>query len=434
VIETDSMGFPVVVEDLDADGLLALAEESEVQARAAERRKLRYVAQWCVLNPALDDDPAVWSDAGPLAGGCDERVGGEGTPAVRPFAAEQLGAALGISSYAATQLMSDVLDLRHRLPRIWARVEALEIPSFRARRIAQATTGLSKAAAAFVDAELAPVAGSCGSRRIDRAIAEAKASVDPETVADAEEQAKECWGVSLSHGPVDGPGAWAGTSWLEAAGDTLDLTRFHDLVCEVAEQVRLDGDDSPLEIRKARALGVIADRYHGLDPRRGRGDGGRTRLYLHVNVADLDTPGALGTAERLGPVTLARIRDWLQHSRATIVPVLDPGARRSLDRHDPDERMREQVILRDGHCVFPWCETDARSSDLDHLEPYRDPDDGGPPGQTNPENLAPLCRRHHRGKTARHFRYRRNPDGSYTWRFPLGRSYLVSGVGTVSLT
>jgi len=46
VIETDSMGFPVVVEDLDADGLLALAEESEMQARAAERRKLRYVAQW----------------------------------------------------------------------------------------------------------------------------------------------------------------------------------------------------------------------------------------------------------------------------------------------------------------------------------------------------------------------------------------------------
>ena len=58
MIETDSMGFPVVVEDLDADGLLALAEESETQSRAAERRKLRYVAQWCVLNPALDDEPA----------------------------------------------------------------------------------------------------------------------------------------------------------------------------------------------------------------------------------------------------------------------------------------------------------------------------------------------------------------------------------------
>ena len=32
VIETDSMGFPVVVEDLDADLLLEFAEESENSA------------------------------------------------------------------------------------------------------------------------------------------------------------------------------------------------------------------------------------------------------------------------------------------------------------------------------------------------------------------------------------------------------------------
>ena len=429
------MGFPVVVEDLDADGLLALAEESEMQSRAAERRRLRYVAQWCVLNPALDDDPAVWSDAGPAAGGCDERIGGEGTPAVRPFAADQLGPALKISSYAATQLMSDVLDLQHRLPRIWARIEALEIPAFRGRRIAQATSSLSRAAAAYVDAELAPLAGTCGIKRIERAIAEAKALLDPDEVADAEERAKAGWGVTISHGTVGGPGAWAGTSWLEAAGDTLDLTRFHDLVCEIAERLRLDGDDSPLEIRKARALGVIADHAHtGLDHPGGRVRSAKTRLYLHVNAADLDVPGAIGTAERLGPVTLERIRDWLQQSRATIVPVLDLGARRALDCHDPDENMREQVILRDGHCVFPWCETDARSGDLDHIVPYRDPDDGGPPGQTNPGNLAPLCRRHHRGKTARLFRYRRDPAGSYTWHLPLGRSYRVDGSGTIRLT
>lgn len=64
MIETDSMGFPVVVEDLDADLLLELVEESEMQCRAAERRKLRYVAQWCAVNPADDLGPATWSDAG----------------------------------------------------------------------------------------------------------------------------------------------------------------------------------------------------------------------------------------------------------------------------------------------------------------------------------------------------------------------------------
>ena len=53
-----------------------------------------------------------------------------GHPRSGPFAAEQLGAALGISSYAATQLMSDVLDLQHRLPRTSA-VE-LQVPRFAA--------------------------------------------------------------------------------------------------------------------------------------------------------------------------------------------------------------------------------------------------------------------------------------------------------------
>ena len=63
MIETDSMGFPVVVEDLDADLLLELAEESEMQCRAAERRKLRYVAQWCAVNPASDLGPATQRNA-----------------------------------------------------------------------------------------------------------------------------------------------------------------------------------------------------------------------------------------------------------------------------------------------------------------------------------------------------------------------------------
>ncbi|GAB3777351.1 HNH endonuclease [Nocardioides ungokensis] len=96
--------------------------------------------------------------------------------------------------------------------------------------------------------------------------------------------------------------------------------------------------------------------------------------------------------------------------------------------------MRELVILRDGHCVFPWCHHDARTADLDHIEPYIPMDEGGPPGQTRPENLAPLCRRHHRAKTSRRWRYRRRPDSTYQWHGPHGRSYLVTPHGTIQIT
>ena len=128
--------------------------------------------------------------------------------------------------------------------------------------------------------------------------------------------------------------------------------------------------------------------------------------------------------ERLGPLTIGRIKEWVGHSAVTVVPVIRTDRVDAVDRHDPPQWMRELVILRDQHCVFPWCATDARSCDLDHVIPY---DQGG---ETSPLNLAPLCRHHHRAKTKRRWRYRREPDGSYTWTGPHDRSYRVTATGT----
>ena len=89
--------------------------------------------------------------------------------------------------------------------------------------------------------------------------------------------------------------------------------------------------------------------------------------------------------------------------------------------------MRDLVNLRDGHCIFPRCQVDARSCDLDHTIPY---DEHGPPGQTRPENLTALCRRHHRAKTTGRWRYLRTPDGDYQWHGPYGATYLVTDQGT----
>ena len=69
--------------------------------------------------------------------------------------------------------------------------------------------------------------------------------------------------------------------------------------------------------------------------------------------------------ERFGPATIARIKDWAGRSRVTIQPVLDMGCTDAVDAHDPPAWMRELVILRDRHCVFPWCTRDARACDID---------------------------------------------------------------------
>jgi hypothetical protein len=96
--------------------------------------------------------------------------------------------------------------------------------------------------------------------------------------------------------------------------------------------------------------------------------------------------------------------------------------------------MAELVRLRDRHCIFPRCTLDARSCDLDHQIPYQPLDEGGPPGQTRPDNLACLCRRHHRAKTLGLWRYARTPEGGYLWHGPYGARYLVTSQGTTTLT
>jgi hypothetical protein len=385
-----------------------------------------------------------WGDAEiPGLGDCEESLGGEGCPVVSAFAPEPFAAALRVSTFTGMQLLADALDLAHRLPGTWARVQRLEVAPWRARRLAQATHTLSQEAASYVDRQVAARIDSCGAVLIDRLIADAAARFDPEAHDEAEQAGKACWDVRLEHRP---DGHWAGTSHLDATGDTADLTKFYDLVCDHAAHLGRLGDTDSLGVRKAKALGVIADAQSQLDlysptqdPDRVRRPSlAKTRFYLHLGLTDLidlpDETVTVGGVERLGPATIARIKEWLAGTRATIVPVLhvddDPSAEPLVDQHDPTDEIREAVILRDQHCVFPWCAVDARACDLDHIDPYVPLDEGGPPGQTAPSKLACLCRRHHRAKTARRWRYRRTRDGTFIWQGPHGRRYLVTSEGT----
>jgi hypothetical protein len=436
------------LDELDAAGVLREAAEAEAAERRAGVRKLELALQWCVLHPAtVVTGAAVWADAGlPGLSEWDEHLGGDGTPLVAGFAPEPFAAALGLSTIAGMRLLADALDLAHRLPTGWRRVRALEVAPWRGRRLAQASHGLSREAAAYVDSRLADRIDSCGVVLIDRTVTEAAAIYDPDEHAVAEEDAKASWDVTLHHPHGAGAAGFAGTSYLEAAGDTLDLQKLYDLVCDHADSLARLGDPDPLGARKAKALGMSADAH--LDPH-PTGEPARapsltkSRLYLHLDATDLLDPlvpheetvtgGGTGVVERLGPATIARIKQWLDETRATIVPVLDVASDDAVDDHDPPGRMRESVILRDRHCVFPWCTRDARACDLDHISPYVPPDHGGPPGQTRASNLAPLCRRHHNAKTTGRWRYRRHSDGTYTWHGPHHSDYLVTPLGTTAL-
>ena len=106
------------------------------------------------------------------------------------------------------------------------------------------------------------------------------------------------------------PTDFAGTSHLEATGDTLTLKAFYDLVCAIAHQLFLDGDTDPLGARKIKALGMITA-CTGQTARRPRtqGQGLRPRRRRRPRVdADGGSALAVGEIEKLGAATLTKIR------------------------------------------------------------------------------------------------------------------------------
>ena len=189
------------------------------------------------------------------------------------FTPEPFALALGMSPSAGAQLIADALDLRHRLPLLWKRVSRLEVPAWQARRVARQTHRLPKAAAIWVDEQVAD-RGSCGPVVVDRLVAQAIAAYDPEDHEDREDEARAGWDVTLTHPePTD----FLGTSHLEATGDTLVLKTFYDQVCAIAHQLFLDGDTDPLGARKIKAIGILTGQPaasskldgQGVRPRRG---------------------------------------------------------------------------------------------------------------------------------------------------------------------
>jgi hypothetical protein len=421
--------------------VLAAAVEQRRAADGAEAQLLRIAAHWADLHAALPGAAAsgftVEPPAGGLIGGLEQMVplAGAGAPEVAEFAPAELGAALSISSAAAMSLVGDALELRHRLPRLWARVLDGRLPAWRARQVADHTKSLSPEAAAYVDAQVEAVAHEIGLHRVLRLVDVAIARFDPETAAERERAAADSRGVWTSEEVTDG------TRSVHIEADALDVTVFEERIDEIAEALGRLGDSDRADVRRAKAVGVIADPQGTLELLHGQERAATARcssrpratVYVHLSEASVRGRSGVARVEGLGPATLELVRQWLGRSDVTLTPVLDLHNRAAVDAYEAPDAMREAVLLRSPCCPFPWCNNLSRTKDMDHIVPFVPPDEGGPPGQTAPHLLGPLCRRHHRYKTHGGWTYSMPEPGFYLWRSPLGRHYQVDGTGTTQL-
>ena len=439
------------VEDLTASALLALARDSKAAEDRAAARLLQVAAMWADMHPP----ESIHTAASFAVPGCEheEPIAGDGAPLVAEFCIAELGTVLGISSTAAKKLIGHALELRHRLPRLWDQVHAGTVPAWRARAVAETTIhsspSLTAEAAGFVDSQVVAVAGRIGPAQLDRLVVETIRRYDLAT-ADPSSDPEDGWQhVDPRHVTVDRDDVhYAGTLRIEAEVDIADALDFDRAIAHQAATRAALGSTESLHVRRAKALGDLARTQTAIDladPGTDSDDLPAARevvLHAHLDASfsgDATVFGPTGRMEhgqRL--VLLEQIRSWCADSRTkvTLKPVIDLNTPLTAQGYHVPDLVREQVILRDRTCVFPWCTRPARGCDVDHVVEYDHAAEvqGRPqPGPTTTDNLACLCRFHHRLKTHSAWRYEMISPGAFVWTSPHGHRYRRDHTGTTAV-
>ncbi|WP_169512907.1 HNH endonuclease, partial [Actinopolymorpha alba] len=157
----------------------------------------------------------------------------------------------------------------------------------------------------------------------------------------------------------------------------------------------------------------------------------KAKLQLNVPITTLfelaERPAELGG---FGPVLteVARrlIANHLDNPDAMFaIGITHPVTGQLLSLHPLSRRFlrglpAEFVQSLNQRCTWMLCRRPAISCDLDHTKPYSEG------GETSVDNVAPLCRRHHRVKTEGDWKVEQTSPGHLRYTDPHGREYKVT--------
>ena len=157
-----------------------------------------------------------------------------------------------MSDGSASRLIGDALDLRHRLRLIWAAVQAGQLPPYQARNIASATRHLTCQQAAVVDGRIVPAVGKVSWSRLQSLLDAAIIEADPVgaehlAVAAAAERFVRL-GRSNEHG----------LKLIIARANAGDAIWFKATIDRIADILGRQGDTDTVEIRRSKAIGILA--------------------------------------------------------------------------------------------------------------------------------------------------------------------------------
>ncbi|ADI09081.1 hypothetical protein SBI_05961 [Streptomyces bingchenggensis BCW-1] len=386
--------------------------------KALERHAAWIQAQQVHILAALDAD----AQAALPEGKWNESVEGEWN-----FACEEVACALKLSGTTAAKRLQVARELDAHYPTTLGLLERGEICYMQAVAVTEACAVLDPLLAAQVEAVIAEKMPGLATGQTRHALRREIVRADPFGAAERH-RARRRERQMVHYPQDDGMAMWGAILPAEQAASMNQAVDAHASTLpdegRTLEQKRVDALFD-LVVNRTSAAGSTGNA-------RERTSGGRAAAVVQVTVP-LDV--LIGESEEpaqlkgYGPITAGQAREiafaegtiW---RRLIIEPKTGMLVKTDPTTYKPTAETERHVIARDGRCTFPTCQMPAHRCDLDHIQPF-DRDDPEAGGQTVPENLGPLCRRHHLMKTHHPgWRVARDPDtGVTTWTTPTGHTY-----------
>jgi len=321
----------------------------------------------------------------------------------------EIGVALHMSRRATENELRFALSLTKRLPRLADMLTTGVIDEARARTIERYTMHLADIAAQAVLDEIADDAPSWTVGQLRAQIQKLAIQVDPHEAVKRYTQAvtdRRIVTESNDTGTVNLFG-------MDLAPD--QVAAVTDRINTIAKDMSCDGESRTMDqLRADIFLDLLTGNNH-TTTRRGVVD---IRVDLTTLIGLDDNPAELSG---YGPVIADVARRVVDNAddaewRVTIIdPVTGRPTHAGTTSRRPTAAQKRRVEIRDTTCVFPGCRMPAIRSDIDHTVAVEHG------GETSDENLAPLCRYHHRIKHQHDWTYQRNSHGDYVWVTGLGQ-------------
>jgi len=247
--------------ELDRRGAADAVADARARLLRVEADRLVLAVHWADLHSEdaahADGDGGSGSGSGRVLPGSErfKLVGGHGTPLVGEFAVAELAVQMQVSLAAAASMMADGLDLRHRLPLLWAAVIEGTVEAWRARKIAARlrSLGLTREQARWVDTQVTPYVGSLPWSRLWDLLEAKVIEADPEA-AEARRVA-----AAMDRFVRTGASNEYGLSTIVVRASAGDAVFFVAMCDRLAQILALEGDEDSVEVRRSKAIGILAD-------------------------------------------------------------------------------------------------------------------------------------------------------------------------------